>query len=361
MLKRLCVMACLAASTLGAHASSYLTDDPNEVFADVYLRLGVTLNQRIARDPQVWVLLEELKREACDQKSVLDLGTVLDKRGYRRDAAESLYNFVRHCGAPHSALHRSVDIFLKLTDYPKAVEVADDFMRRAPTSSTAVYLRGVALQGVGDHRRAVTDYANAIELYEKGKKEISEHVFARLATAYSALGQHCEAATAILTWIAIDPVRRDNNASRKIVSDYEQRGNCATSTEFQKERFALTGNRHVVKVRAAINGVQGVFILDTGASYVTVKSSFAERAKIPDTGNEISLATANGLAKGKLTRAEKMSLGKLEARSVPVVVQKTDQKSYGADVDGLLGMSFLSRFEMQMAGGFIEVRSRRPK
>ena len=54
-------------------------------------------------------------------------------------------------------------------------------------------------------------------------------------------------------------------------------------------------------------------------------------------------------------------LGKLEATNVPVAIQKVDENSYGVGVDGLLGMSFLSRFEVQMAGGFIEVRTRRPK
>jgi len=42
-------------------------------------------------------------------------------------------------------------------------------------------------------------------------------------------------------------------------------------------------------------------------------------------------------------------------------VQKTDENSYGAGVDGLLGMSFLWRFEVQMTDGFIEVRTRRRK
>ncbi len=359
MFKRLCVFAFFVVSAFSAQASSYLTDDPKEVFADVYARLGISLVDKIVRDPQVWVLLEELKRETCDQKSVLDLGTILDKRGYRREAAEALYNFVVHCGAPHSALYKSIDIFLKLSDFPKVVEVADEYVRRAPASSLAVYLRGVGFQGVGDYRRAVTDYANAIELFETGKKAVGEHVFARMAVAYSKLDQHCEAAGAILTWIAIDPVRRDTNASRRIVDNYEQRGNCSSATQFQKERFALSGN--VVRVKVTINGVPGVFILDTGASYVSVKSTFAERAKIASTGSEITLATANGQTKGKLTKADKVSLGKLEASNVPVVVQKLDDKSYGAGVDGLLGMSFLSRFDMQMAGGFIEVRTRRPK
>jgi len=107
--------------------------------------------------------------------------------------------------------------------------------------------------------------------------------------------------------------------------------------------------------------VRGLFILDTGASYLTVRSSFADRAKIPQTENEITLMTANGQAKAKLSKAGKVMLGKLEAVNVPVAIQKVDEKSYGAGVDGLLGMSFLSRFEVQMANGTIEVRTRRPK
>jgi hypothetical protein len=54
-------------------------------------------------------------------------------------------------------------------------------------------------------------------------------------------------------------------------------------------------------------------------------------------------------------------LGKLEATNVPVAIQKVDGKSFGVAVGGLLGMSFLSRFDVQMAGGFIEVRTRRAK
>jgi len=71
--------------------------------------------------------------------------------------------------------------------------------------------------------------------------------------------------------------------------------------------------------------------------------------------------TANGSAKARLSKADKVTLDKLEAANVPVAVQKTDDKSYGNGVDGLLGMSFLSRFEVQMAAGAIEVRTRQPK
>ena len=114
-------------------------------------------------------------------------------------------------------------------------------------------------------------------------------------------------------------------------------------------------------VKAEINGVRGLFILDTGATYVAVKSAFASRAKISDAeASEITLNTANGQIKAKLSRAEKVALGRLEAVDVPVAVQD-DEKTYGAGVDGLLGMSFLSRFEVQMVGGVVEIRTRHSK
>jgi aspartyl protease family protein len=129
----------------------------------------------------------------------------------------------------------------------------------------------------------------------------------------------------------------------------------------QKETYPLRG-QNVVMVKAEINGVRGLFILDTGATYVAMKSNFADRAKISQAGaGEITMATANGLTKGKLAKADKVTLGKLAATNVPVAIQNADAKNYGAGVDGLLGMSFLSRFEVQMANGSIEVRTRRPK
>lgn len=360
MLKRCCAVAILLIAMPGMARANYLDENPEEVFAGVYERIGM-LPLKAARDPYVWLRLEELKREPCDQKSIGDLALALDKLGYRREAADGLYKFVRNCGAPLSALHQSINIYLKLTDYPKAVEVADDFMRRAPSNHDAHYLRGVALQGAGDFQRALVDYSDAVELYGADKKGISSRVFLRMAEVYAALNRFCEATAPINMWVSIDPASRDSSRTQKMITDYEARGNCVSSKEFQKESFPLRGPKNVVTVRVDINGVRGLFVLDTGASYVTMKSSFAERAKIPQTETEITLTTANGQVKARLSKADKVMLGKLEATNVPVAVQKVDEKSYGTGVDGLLGMSFLSRFEVQMAAGSIEVRSRRPK
>jgi aspartyl protease family protein len=246
-------MLLLAAATPAL--AGYLDENPDEVFSAVYERLGA-LPVRAARDPSVWLRLEELKREPCDQKSIGDLALALDKAGYRREAANGLYRFVINCGAPVTALHRSIDIYLRLTDYPKAVEVADEFIRRAPTNREAHYLRGVALESAGDHQRALVDFANAIELFGSDKKGISSRVFMHMAAAYAALNRFCAAAAPINMWVAFDPATRDNSQTQKIITGYEAKGNCTTSKEFQKESYPLRG-QSVVTVKVEINGVPG--------------------------------------------------------------------------------------------------------
>lgn len=357
---RSCCVAALLASSFGIAQAGYLDENPDEVFESVYERIGA-LPVQATRDPDVWLRLQELKREPCDQKSIEGLASMLDRLGYRRQAADGLYKFVLSCGAPMTALNRSVNIYLKITDYPKAVEVADEYVRRAPSDREAHYLRGIALDGAGDYKRALADYSDAIELFGPDKKKISSRVFLKMASAYAALKEFCEATAPINQWVALDPATRDTSQTQKIIADYEQQGNCVLSTEPRSERFPMPTRNGVVTVKAEINGVRGLFILDTGATYVAMKAAFAARAKIPQgDASEIRVNTANGPVKAKLSRADKVRLGRLEAVNVTVAVQD-DDKIYGGGIDGLLGMSFLSRFEVQMVGGTVEVHTRQPK
>ena len=355
---RLTAAALLLTAMLGPAAAGYLDENPDEVFAGVYERLG-SVPLQAARDPFVWLRLQELKREPCDQKSVSDLALMLDKLGYRRQAAEGLFRFVKECGAPLSALHRAADTYMKLTDYPRAVEVADEYVRRAPSNRDAHYLRATALAGTGDHQRALADYSDTIEL-SQDKARVASRVFTQMAEAYAALKRYCEAVTPISLWVSFDPRARDTSQTQRMIADYERQGNCAASTDAHQERFPLRGQKNVVVVKAEINGVKGSFILDTGASYVSVRSAFAERAKLPQGGgSDITLMTANGETKARLSRADKVKLNSLQATGIPVAVQDGDRKDYGNGIDGLLGMSFLSRFDVQIAADFVEVRPRR--
>jgi aspartyl protease family protein len=173
MFERLWLLAAIGLLVLGARTANagYLDENPDEVFESVYARLG-PLPAKIARDPGVWVSLQELKREPCDQTTITNLALALEKQGYRREAATGLYKFVKACGAPAIALHRSIDIFRKQSDNAMAAEVADEFVKRWPNNHDAHYLRGTALAAIGDRERALSDFANAIELYPRTRRQL---------------------------------------------------------------------------------------------------------------------------------------------------------------------------------------------
>jgi predicted aspartyl protease len=70
----------------------------------------------------------------------------------------------------------------------------------------------------------------------------------------------------------------------------------------------------------------------------------------------VRLRTANGIVDGKRGRAQTIQLRSLVAKDVPIVVQAGG--AYGDGIDGLLGMSFLSRFNINIDGKTVRISPR---
>ena len=88
-----------------------------------------------------------------------------------------------------------------------------------------------------------------------------------------------------------------------------------------------------------INGAKVTFLLDTGATQVSLSSQLARRLGLK-LGAAITLNTANGRVVGYQTRLANVRLGPIEMHDVSAVV------SDGMDSQTvLLGMSFLRRLE----------------
>ncbi|WP_158772625.1 retropepsin-like aspartic protease family protein [Cobetia sp. L2A1] len=112
-----------------------------------------------------------------------------------------------------------------------------------------------------------------------------------------------------------------------------------------QQPLTLTRNRagHFV-APGEINGEAVTFLLDTGATYVSVSDALAKRLHLTR-GREARFTTANGVSHGALTMLEEVSLSGLTKREVR-----------GAIVPGmhdevvLLGMSFLRCFDITMRG-----------
>jgi aspartyl protease family protein len=97
----------------------------------------------------------------------------------------------------------------------------------------------------------------------------------------------------------------------------------------------------------AINGVSMRFLVDTGASLITLSSSDARNAGINYlAGQKAALQTANGVTPAYRVKLDTVRLGEITLNNVDGVV--VEGNVLGGV--GLLGMSFLNRLEMWRDG-----------
>lgn len=103
----------------------------------------------------------------------------------------------------------------------------------------------------------------------------------------------------------------------------------------------------------SINGTQAKFMVDTGASLVSVSEAFARQANIRG-GVPTTFRTANGDRPGRVVDDAVVSIGPVNVTNVKVGVGLR----MGADDDALLGQSFLSKFDISMTQTQLVLRPR---
>lgn len=98
---------------------------------------------------------------------------------------------------------------------------------------------------------------------------------------------------------------------------------------------------------AAVNGITLRFLVDTGASVVTLSAADARRAGVPyRNAAKGLLQTANGIVAAYRVKLDTVSLGRITLHNVDGVVVDSDMMGGVA----LLGLSFLNRTEMRRDG-----------
>ena len=174
---------------------------------------------------------------------------------------------------------------------------------------------------------------------------------------YEKLDQFCDAMAPIEAWVAVNPARNDTSRTRMILAELSTKGNCAAMATAGEEVVPIARTGRTITVSGSINGVPGRFVLDTGATFVALKRSYAQRAHVAvDESSSIKLA--NGIAEARRGHAKSVALKKLAAQNVAIVVQADERATYGDKIDGLLGMSFLSRFDMTIDAKSVRLKPR---
>ena len=97
-------------------------------------------------------------------------------------------------------------------------------------------------------------------------------------------------------------------------------------------------------VNGSINGRPLTFMIDTGASRVTVSEAFAVSAGLRG-GEPTTFNTANGQLTGRLVRGATVSAGPLSVSAATVGVGLVGSR----EDQGLLGQNFLSKFQISIS------------
>ena len=102
-----------------------------------------------------------------------------------------------------------------------------------------------------------------------------------------------------------------------------------------------------------INGREVVFLVDTGASLVSVSESLAQAASIRG-GVRTTFYTANGARPGRVVSGVDVSVGPMRVTNLKVGVGL----NMGDDTQALLGQSFLSKFDISLNQNQMILRAR---
>jgi aspartyl protease family protein len=176
---------------------------------------------------------------------------------------------------------------------------------------------------------------------------------------YAALGRYCDAITPIETFISFKPAKNRSTQLTRLIAEYADNANCDTHYAAGTARIArvpFPGMVGVTRLGVVINGTDGNFILDTGATYGAVTPAFASKAKLGvETGTQLPIKTVGGIASADLAYAATVAVGKAEAQGVAIAVIRGAPNPFGGGLDGLLGMSFLARFKLDVSPSAIEL------
>lgn len=137
---------------------------------------------------------------------------------------------------------------------------------------------------------------------------------------------------ALLTWFFNGFLEKQLNPNRVLVASRSPNG---------KDQISLARNRYGHYVTSgSINGQEVTFLLDTGATHISVPKKIAARLNLRP-GVAQSVMTANGTITVYNTELTSVAIGPLEVRNLRAGINP-----HMAGNEVLLGMNFLKHFEI---------------
>jgi aspartyl protease family protein len=292
-----------------------------------------------------------LTKEPCDRAKIVQLGERLVRAGEPRESLRRAAAFFKQCGDYPRLLWVTYGAHKQLSEWDAAIADASKLIELEPDDKDYWGWRGQVYEAKGDLDHAIRDYRQTIAI----APAIGTIPF-NLASLYERSKRPCEGIFPIEQFVHYHPeaIGQVRHRLERLYALEE----CAPIAGTGHATLELQPGTAAIRAAVSIDGKPaGIFLVDTGASFVALSETVASRLGIVTTGWErIRVQTAGGVQSATLGALDSVELQGLRANQVAAAVVE----DLGA-IDGLLGLSFLSRFEMHVdpAKGRIELTARK--
>ena len=278
----------------------------------------------------------------CDRNKIVERAEAKFRAGEPQQAIDLCDTFFNKCGEHLRLRWITYEAYKQLSQWDKAIGEVDRLIADDPYDKDYRCWRGIALERKGDFEGAIQDYRQALAL----APSLGRIPF-NIANLLERVGKPCEAIFPVEQYLFYHPKDRNDPAIQRRFVTIHQNGSCQGYTSGPDQtvvRFQPGSGAVPCEVR--VNGVvSGRFVVDTGASYTTLSRKFAERLGIYQLPSAaIIVQTAAGISSARLTTVDLVDVGGVKASRVNVAIID----GLPDDLDGLLGLSFLSRFEIHL-------------
>lgn len=282
-----------------------------------------------------------LEKEPCDRQKIIQFCEALLRDGEPRYCLTRSEEFFTRCGDFWRLRWLTYEAHKRLSEWEPAIAEVTRLIAQFPDDKDYLTWRGLAYEEKADYQHAASDYEQAIAI----EPRLMAVPF-NLADAYRHLGRPCDGIFP-LEQLAFYYPGRDANVRRRLRELYDD-PSCSDRMGTGKATIRFGSGARRVTSRVTINQSKPVdLIVDTGASTVALSVQLATRLGLPfGQWPTQRAATAGGVRDVKIGYLDEVTVQGVSARHVECTV--IDDL---VGTEGLLGLSFLARFEMHADAG----------
>jgi predicted aspartyl protease len=283
-------------------------------------------------------LKEELARQPCDKAKGREFAQALFEAGDLKGTIQAGDDFIAKCGKSTALRQLTYTAHTQLQEYELAAKDVTELLDGAPTNANYFIWRGMAHEASGALDKAAADFRQAF-LLKPGEAQVAN----LLATVAEREGRACDARLTVLEHLLVGAVPAPGSKMAERFAGLSSAGRCGTDGQGRAElSVPAKGPREVEATVGAKE--RGRFLVDTDCARVVLSKAFADRLGLAlDGAPTLRLQAAHDILTVRLVKVPELTVQGAKATHVEVAV--ADTLPEGAD--GLLGLSFLARFDVK--------------